>query len=728
MSQVGAAIAHSANAQGLRHDLEHHLRAVSTLAEGFAKDLGAAEIGRLLGLWHDIGKYHPDFQRYLQDSEAGSASRRGSVDHKAAGAYVAARYLGPLALLVQGHHGGLRSPSEFQGWLAHHNDSSALDTVAGLAMSRIADLEPACEPQLPSWAEADPLSADLFMRLLFSALVDADYLDTEAHFAPETAHRRGSKVELRELWSRLEASQSQLSGKLKGTVPEARHAIYQACLRAAALPTGVFRLTVPTGGGKTRSAMAFALRHALAHGQRRVIVAIPFISITEQTAQEYRHIFEEGSDAERAVLEHHSQVVTEPSGEADSMRDSWLRLAAENWDAPIIVTTTVQLFESLFSNGPAKTRKLHRLANSVIILDEAQSLPSHLLQPILDVLLELSRNYNTTVVLSTATQPAFESIPGFRSLRATEIVPEPERFFQALRRVQYEWRVDPGAGWEDIATLLRHEDQALVVVNTKRDALALLDVLDDPSVLHLSTLLCGAHRRTVIQEVKRRLSQGKACRLVSTQVVEAGVDLDFPVVMRAMGPLDAIIQAAGRCNREGRRRSGRAIVFSPTDGHLPRGAYTTATDVTRAMLGTVDLDLHDSATTAGYFSRLYGLISTDRERIQELRQSFNFPEVARKFKMIEDDTESVAVTYGTEDERAQAQRVLRDLRAGYGNPRLLLRQLQPYLVSLRKWQAGNYRGRGLLQPVAPGLSEWLGAYDPIRGITDRDLDPADLVI
>ncbi len=716
------AYAHSANSLGQRQDLAVHLRGVADLAASFAAPLGAGEAARWLGLWHDLGKFHPDFQQYLLASEAGSARRRGP-DHKAAGARVAARRLGPLALLIQGHHGGMCSLAELQGWLSQRGEAEAAVEAAARAGATV---EPAGVITLPPQVEHDPLAADLFMRLLFSCLVDADYLDTELHFAGGKAARRGAQASVGELWAALERAQTGFSGQDDGAVARARHEVYEHCLRAAEEPAGLFRLTVPTGGGKTRSGMAFALRHALLHGQERVIVAIPFISITEQTADVYRQIFEVTPGGPQVVLEHHSEALRpEDDEEGDG---AWARLAAENWDTPIIVTTTVQLFESLFANRPGKARKLHRLANSVIILDEAQALPPHLLDPILDALGGLVRHYNTSVVLSTATQPAFDAIPAFGSLPAREIVPAPERYFTALRRVRYEWRLDPPLAWADVAALMAGEPQALAVVNTKADALALLEALADPSALHLSTLLCGAHRRQVIAEVGRRLAEGEPCRLVSTQVVEAGVDLDFPLVLRALAPLDAMIQAAGRCNREGRLQAGRVIVFAPQEGHLPAGAYRAGAGITGALLSRSDVDLYAAAAPAAYYEQLFETIATDREGIQALRRGLDFPEVARRFRMIDDDSESVVVRYGPEEERSETGRLLDALRGHPRDARRILRALQPYVVSVRRRDAERWRRAGLISEVGPGLGEWLGEYDPVCGLVGHDPQPETLIV
>jgi CRISPR-associated endonuclease/helicase Cas3 len=707
------------------HLLKNHLEDVAKLAREFASAFGADDLAYCLGLWHDLGKCNPEFQKYLQACYANPAHKRRGPDHKAAGAKLAFDYIQPLALLIQGHHGGLKSPADFKQWFNERKADSATDAALERARRLLPDLQHTRQLPLPPHILKDKTAAEFFLRMLFSTLVDADFLDTERHRDPSKAAQRLSSASVAKLWESFERDQAQLSGQRTDVVGQARHAMYKACLAAADQPPGLFRLAMPTGGGKTRSAMAFALRHAIRNKQHRVIVAVPFISITEQTANEYRNIFGVGDDERPIVLEHHSGADAQRTEPDDYDPDRiWARLADENWDAPIVVTTTVQLFESLFANQTSRCRKLHRLARSVIILDEAQALPPHLLKPILDGLRELCAHYDTTVVISTATQPAFESIPAFASLEATEIVPSAAHWFAVLKRVHYDWQTDRALIWSEVADLVRNEHQALVVVNTKKDALALLDALDDPNVLHLSTLLCGAHRRDVIEEVKRRLGTSESCHLVSTQVIEAGVDLDFPLVLRAMGPLDSIIQAAGRCNREGRLEQGRVIVFRPAEGSLPPGAYRTGTDLTGALLGHGNLDPDNPAVSHSYFQQLFATIDLDRERIQSLRAALNYPEVAQRFQMIPEDTEEVIVLYGDDEARHMVQQAIQCLHRGMPGTRTLLRRIQPYLVSIHKHTAEQYRRQHLITPLStlPELGVWLGKYDPIRGVIGRDID------
>jgi CRISPR-associated endonuclease/helicase Cas3 len=618
------------------------------------------------------------------------------------------RGLGLAALAVQGHHGGLTSVADLKAWLS----DAALRAEAEKAMHlALLDMPEMANMPAPGWPDNinDPYYAETLIRFLYSALVDADYLDTAAHFHP---YAERPTQPLGGLWERFVAHHDSF-GAARSQVDQVRSEIYEHCLAAATQPPGLFRLAVPTGGGKTLSGMAFALKHALEHGLRRVVVAVPYISITEQTAEVYRTVF--GS---QAVLEHHSQA--QEVGE-----DAWARLGAENWDAPIIVTTTVQLLESLFANKPQRARKVHRLAGSVIILDEVQSLPVHLLDPTLDMLKRLTTGFGATVVFSTATQPAFDLIPTFRDPAIRDIVPEAQRYYAGLQRVRYEVRGE--SDWPELAAEMRQQKQALAIVNTKRDAMTMLGALEElgQQPLHLSTQLCGAHRRAVLATVKERLDAGRPCLLVATQVVEAGVDIDFPIVFRAMGPLDAIIQAAGRCNREGRLSEGRVVVFEPKEGHTAPGFYRTATDEARTILA-LGVDLNTLEGVRPYYERLYRDVDTDARGIQALRKRLDYPEVAHRFRLIDDD--SVSVVVASYERREWIEQQVEALAGHRGSPRQIMRELQPYIVNVYRHHAGEYVNRGLLAEVNPGLYWWNGQYDGIRGLVSLPNDAASFVI
>ena len=706
----------------MKHDLATHLEEVAKLASKRGGKFEAEELGHWVGLWHDLGKFHPDFQAYL----SAPAAPHGP-DHKGAGALLASEICDALAFLVARHHGGLPSRADLKNWLREKTNEGRMGETLALARSSGLPLGPASTLRLPAFVSSK-LGADFFLRMLFSALVDSDFLDSERHFNPEKSAIRPRATSLEDLWRVFEANQLALSGRQKDSVNRIRHEVYLAALGAADQPPGFFRLTVPTGGGKTRSALAFGLKHASRFGLHRLIVGIPYTSIIEQTADEYRKIF--GGEV---VLEHHSALAAGENPENPTAQEIWSRLASENWDAPIVVTTTVQLFESLFASRPSKCRKLHNLARSVLILDEVQTLPTRLLEPILDVLQELVAHYGVSVVLCTATQPALDDRAHLKGLpNVREIAPNPERLFLDLRRVRYVWTSEK-MRWREVADQMRAEPQALTVLNTKRDAIALLDALHDPCALHLSTLLCGAHRRDVLSDVKRRLKSGEPCRLVSTQVVEAGVDLDFPLVLRAVGPLDRIVQAAGRCNREGRLVPDRArvILFDPLEGgRLPGGEYQTATDNSRVMLRSPGFNFDDPATYNTYFRQLYQLVDLDAEGVQAKRRSLDFPAVAESFRMIRDDAVPVVVHYrGVAGDDARADELVAAIRARpEAFTRDLLRRLQPYLVNLHVRMIPALQINGLIVDLLPGLAEWVGHYDPVRGIVFESRDPEELVV
>src|SRR5450755_1006866 len=508
-------IAHTKNFQQKRQDLEEHLHSVAAAAEDHCASFDGKAFAHYAGLLHDIGKYDPAFQQYLLNAEKNPGKRSRGPDHKGAGAVLAAmtEAEGLLAFLIQGHHGGLPARSELKPHLRKCMTEKPMQEAIDTAKRLIPELQTIPRDLVPTHIRTE-LEQEFFVRMVFSALVDADFLDTEQHFNAGKRPERIQHWQVSDLWEQFTSHyQKMFANVVQNELNTIRSEVYLYCLDAAHLPSGFFRLAVPTGGGKTLASLAFALQHALKHDHKRIIYAIPYTSIIDQTAKVFEKIL---GDAE-AFIEHHSDITLQDP-ENPTSAEIRRRLAAENWDASLIVTTTVQLFESLLGCGTGKCRKLHNIAHSVIVLDEVQMLPVHLLTTILDVLRQLVTHYGVTVVLCTATQPDFESRSGFEGLgNVQEIIPFSiqKRHFSRLQRVEYQL---PTAGetwtWEQVAVRVQAESQILVVVNTRSDAQGLMDILtadenDDPALFHLSTRLCGAHRRVVLDEVRRRLKAGE---------------------------------------------------------------------------------------------------------------------------------------------------------------------------------------------------------------------------
>lgn len=709
------------------HLLADHLNAVAALAAGHANQLDPAGVsaswGRLAGLWHDLGKYRPGFQRYVQLSDNPDAHIEGKVGgraktHSAAGALWAMQQLNQpnrpygniLAYLIAGHHAGLADWTGDLEWRLQ-SDDSLRELTEVLAAEPPSEILEHCHlaANIPGGARGFAL----WVRMLFSCLVDADFLDTEAHFDAGKPARREGFPTLAQMREAFDAHMAALPATAT-PVNALRADILRQCRAKAAMPPGFFSLTVPTGGGKTLSSLAFALEHALAHGKRRIVVAIPYTSIIEQTADVFRHVFQALGD--EVLIEHHSQAESSP--EAETARS---RLACENWDAPLVVTTNVQLFESLFAAKTSRCRKLHNLVGSVIVLDEAQQIPPAFLQPILDVLKLLVAHYGVTVVLCTATQPALNSTDYFdasKNLRGLsnvrEIMDDPDALFCALKRVQVELPPDwtTPTPWEDIAARLSTEDCVLAIVGTRKAARELQRLMPEDT-LHLSALMCGAHRKDVIAHIKQRLKDKREgrdprpLRVVSTQLVEAGVDIDFPVVYRALAGLDSIAQAAGRCNRDGRLEGlGRVVVFvppqTPPPGHLRKGA--------EACVATLRGQEHDPLARglfARYFREFYHSVDLDQHAIVNLLKvqprdlAVKFRSAAEAFRLIDDaDSATVVVRYAAH--QAQMESLLGSL-AAEGPQRWLMRQLQRYTVTIPERLAVQMLQRGDLSLPVPGL-------------------------
>ncbi len=647
-----------------------HLEGTAALCAAFAAGFDAGEQGRLAGLAHDIGKYSDAFQRRIRGSPE-------QVDHATAGAFECMKLGQPLAAFaVAGHHGGLpdgggRGDSSDQGTFFGRMSRAAQGKLADYsAWSR--------ELSLPSTAvlssAVDKLAGMFFTRMLFSCLVDADYTDT-GEFMEGQTFGIGETASIEELWARL---QSYISGWFppKGELNAKRCAILEQCIRQGQeRKPGLYTLTVPTGGGKTVASLAFALAQAKARGMKRVVYVIPYTSIIEQTADTFRTIL-----GPENMLEHHSGVQFDlPEDGVSTPETERLTRAAETWDMPVVVTTAVQFFESLFSNMPSQCRKLHNLAQSVIIFDEAQMLPVPYLRPCVWAIAQLVKDYGASAVLCTATQPALS--PLFQEfapeLPMEELCPIKPEEWDAFRRVTF--RKVGKLSHEELAMKLQEKGQVLCVVNTRAAAQEIFQRLTGEGNFHLSTLMYPAHRRAVLDEVRRRLREGLPCRVVSTSLIEAGVDVDFPAVYRDEAGLDSILQAAGRCNREGDRPPDDSVVTIFRGEGKISSLFATAVGSGRSVLDRYE-DIASREAVHAYFSMLLdlkGKAAQDTQHILSLMGSelFPFRTVSERFHLIDSPTVTV---YVPRDEGAE---LVEHLRAGERS-RALFRQLGQYGVSV----------------------------------------------
>jgi CRISPR-associated helicase Cas3/CRISPR-associated endonuclease Cas3-HD len=663
--------------------LATHLQNVADRARKFAAPVGLGEEAELAGLLHDIGKYAERFQARLRNPAA-----IHGVNHWAAGAVSAVESkLWSVAFAVDGHHTGipaLRGADSLDQTRAKFRDARlrAEFTRCPESLPELFDRLIADGLVLPTPAQRavpDCFAEALRTRLLFSCLVDADFLDTEGHFTPEQMrHRKSPDLNAERA---LEMLQRHLSGKsADGPVNLRRRQLLNDCLSAAENPPGLFTLTAPTGSGKTLSSLAFALRHTTHHNATlaiddprrfgRIIVVIPYTSIIEQTARVYRDLFEQefGPDY---VLEHHSAVAPRERPE-DAGRDAeekrlWrARLAAENWSSPLVVTTSVQFFESLFARRPSDCRKLHNIGRSVILFDEVQTLPPRLVPSLLSAVRLLSQEpYGATAVFMTATQPAFGAAKAALPYgwEPVEISSDPEAMAETLRRTRIELpRRDEYVSWAELAENLAARSQALCVVNTTKDARELFRLVPPENRFHLSARMCPAHRLEKLAEIRRRLdpSVNAPCVLISTQLIEAGVDVDFPIAFRALGPLDSIIQTAGRCNREGRHAEPcPVLVFRPLGGGTPPGAYKIAAAKTEEFLARhpdAQERLHQPEFYAAYFAELYSLLGPQAAKddpVFAYSKDLDFPKADEACQLVGENSRRVLVKWGEGIELAE---------------------------------------------------------------------------
>ncbi|MCL6452914.1 MAG: CRISPR-associated helicase Cas3' [Alicyclobacillus sp.] len=713
--------AHSRD-DGQYQPLKEHLTNVASLCLAFADVFGAGYLGYLAGILHDVGKYSAEFQRRVR----GESIR---VDHSSAGAQwivrpdVARHLLGKtrfdfhfavmVAHAIAGHHGGLQNygTMDEEGSLKNRLEKQGIpDWHEAWKELQVQpdDWGPQRTRLTRYWtSERLAWSYSFLGRMLYSCLVDADSIDTRNYCSGLDPDLRLDAVP--SISGLMDRFQTYLDTRFS-SVPDTdinrmRERIRETCERRAALSPGMFSLTVPTGGGKTLSSLAFALRHATQHGMRRVIYVIPFTSIIEQNARVFRQAL--GPDA---VLEHHSNFNYEEYGENYGPDEAArLKLSAENWDTPVVVTTSVQFFESLFSNKRSQCRKLHNIARSVIIVDEAQSIPRGYISPCLQALNELVSNYGCTAVLCTATQPAWRGL----GVMPTEIMdsPTPDELVRTFERVSVSVHGDSSHVTRDeqVAGWIASAEQVLCIVNTRKHAqslFAILKSLEVEDVYHLSGRLCAKHRSDVISKIRQRLAARLPCRVVSTQLIEAGVDVDFPLVLRAYAGLDSIAQAAGRCNREGRLQRGEVMVFYPESHGMPSAGWMkeTAVEAQNTLAYSPGSPLSPSALR-DYFERLHGIRTgrvdsvTDCAGLLPLLRSKSrnleipYEEVSERFRLIDENMWSIVIPYDD-----LVTNLVKEL-ASSPYPLRVLRKLQPYVVQVYHPEFMEFGRLGLIRSL-----------------------------
>ncbi len=724
------------------HLLSEHLSNTAYLAEQNAAKFKSGMWGKAAGLLHDVGKGRLIWQEYLgaksgyYDEDAHLEGSGGKLPHAIHGAKLAEYIFGKevgrlLAYCIAGHHAGLPDWSSAYGeGRASLDFQMSQDMVIGDIDSHFIDLAQSVRPAKPPWGFDRGLDLSLWIRMIYSCLVDADFLDTESYMQEEIAPSRGGYASISELWKRFNIYIKKFDNNAALTeVNRIRKDIRSRCIQMASDLPGIFSLSVPTGGGKTLSSLAFALEHARKYNLDRIIYVIPYTSIIEQNADVFRRAI--GDDQ---VVEHHSSL-------AEDEWSSKARLASENWDAPIIVTTSVQFFESLFAVKSSRCRKLHNIARSVVVLDEAQLLPVHFLRPILESMQLLVDHYQVTFLISTATQPAFRerTIGGeiFRGLRNVKEImgerDEVQSLYKSLERcrIVFPDNLNAVSSWEEIAEDLKQWDQVLCIVSDRKSCRELHRLMPEGTI-HLSALMCGQHRTDIVSTIKQRLQDGERVRVISTQLVEAGVDFDFPVVYRAMAGIDSIVQAAGRCNREGKSDNpGKVIVFTPPR-RPPMGILRKAAETTIGILTSGNHDLQDCNTYEKYFSELYWRSnSLDRENIISLLKpdtsecSISFRTAASKFRIIDDSLQKTILIPYKEGER------LIDLLKSIGPSRWLMRRLQRYTVNIYNNNFAEMSDRGAIVELFPGVFILRSSIDYSNEIgleTDTRFDPEDFII
>jgi len=720
--------AHSENNDNKKHPLSTHLKETAELAESFACTDTYKSVFYIAGLLHDLGKYQPEFQHYLE-----TGGKRGKVPHASWGAgYARKKKLHEASVAINGHHKGMPDRS---GWIVDtepfkREDVDGFQEVVDTFLVETG-FEESTITAIDSKLFNGTLEREVFIRYLFSALTDGDWLSTEKHFKKDDFDTRVvSMLPVDRMIEKLDAefSQKPKDGEINRMRNETR---YQALLKAH-MPCGFYSLVLPTGMGKTLTSMAWALRHAKENTLKRIIVVLPFINIIDQTAQILKEIF-----GEEWVLEHHSgfnenEKNVQEKDESYSIIEQRKKLACENWDYPVIVTTTVQFFESLFSNKPSRCRKIHNIAESVVIFDEVQTLPKEVILPTLKMLKNVSIIMKTSFLFCTATQPAFGKREGFDGIDViTPLVDNPDKLFKRTRRVEYRLLndlapLDPESLLESVA---QEAGSTLAIFNTKKAVLEFYNSARNNAswekIYHLSTAMCPSHRKDVIENIRADLKGGSKILVVSTQLIEAGVDFDFPIVFRALAPLEAIIQAAGRCNRENRlgKSGGKVFLFKMLDAKMPDKTYAACAAHTEEFL-RIDMDqLHDWQAFNKYYEQIVQLyIDPDQFKINTAREQFNFQTVNDSYQIIRDQTESLFMYHFSDDSR----RLFHTIEKKEFLSKEDFRRMQPYTVQV--FRHFLIKNAELCMLMPQGFNVWYGNYDIKTGISVEPLDADKLLV
>lgn len=717
--------AHSENERGEKHRLVAHLRSTAELTRVFSPSPELGELFYLAGLLHDVGKFQDGFQKYLLEGKP-------RTPHAGVGAYIASKLANKhvhLQFVIQGHHAGLPNNEDRR----ENNDdySEQADLVDGLItrfQSTISNIGNLTIPQ-ELLNKNDPLLAECTTRLLFSALTDADWLDTERHFRRDLSEARVSnRMQCDQLLATLEKKYAEFPKE--GLINELRSRARKEVVAHAHDDIGFFSLQLPTGLGKTLTSVYWALLHADHHQLQRIIIVLPYINIIDQTATILKNIF-----GEEMVLEHHSGIVDEEKERGGYSEDSVgvnielaKRLACENWDAPIIVTTTVQFFESLFSNRPFRCRKNHNIARSVVIFDEVQTLPKEYAEPIIVMLKNLQQLARTSFLFCTATQPAFAKrgdFDGIENIRP--LIKQPQQYFNVTRRVDYSLLNNLEEVSLDylVEQIGNERESYLMIVNTKSVARELFqrvaELRTHERYYHLSTAMCPHHRKARIAQIAEALDKCRNIAVVSTQLVEAGVDLDFPCVYRAIGPVDSVIQAAGRCNRNGLLPAkGRVVLFHLEQHKLPDATYRACADFAKGLIQDDPDLLHLPAVFEKYYEQVLRLfVNADKYDITQQRTKFKFKDVSDSFRLIDEPTTSLFIKEYSEDSRSLLDDLLRKLE--YAKiTRSQWRGAQQFSVQVYPNFLKEYSAQ--IETVKDTLRIWHGHYDTNTGLSPQDVE------